>query len=190
MIDWAKIEKVLEKWYTHATGLKMVWSGQSAVHLQRAYGELSISSTVGIGVDENIVTYDSTKPTGRELVRTACGNRQFTLGCKVVSRDARPTKASIYYMEKVRTSLHKPSTIALFETAELSVATILASVDSLNPYQKREENWSIMDVRMNTVANETDAREEGGYIDKTLVTSDLDGLPDDLQLDDKEIPTP
>ena len=190
MIEWAKIEEVLEEWYTRATGLKMIWAGQNAEHLTRAYAELSITSTVGIGIDENLVEFDATKPNGRELVRTATGNRQFTLGCKVVSRDARPSKSARYYMEKVRTSLHKTTTTALFETADLSVASILTSVDTLNPYQKREENWSIMDVRMNTVANETDDRDQGGYIDKTKVTSDVDGVPDDLQLDDKEIPTP
>jgi len=194
MIDWETIEQALKTWFKRATELPVVWASQAQENMPRPYAELNVMSTNGLGIDENRVEYDEDQPAGgdgigRELIYTACGNRQFVLSCKVISRDGRPSKSSKNYMEMARTSLHQHWARDLFKDANLAVCSILTSIDSLNPYQDRAENYSILDIKFNTIAEITDPKDQGTYIESTLISSDVDLWPDGIQLDDEEIPT-
>jgi hypothetical protein len=188
-IDFVNIERKIEDWFALATGLKVQWAGAANTHKSRAYGEMDISAVKAIGIDENTTELDESQPAGRNLIRTTQGNRQFTLSLKVVSRDKRPSKRALYFIEKARTSLSKPSVQADFREVEMSIARTMPTVDSYNLYQSRDENWSILDVIMNTVVNETDPREQGSIIETMDVTSDVDGWPDSIELTAKEIPS-
>jgi len=193
-MDWETIEAALEKWFKLATGLsRVIWDGQKAPMNERPYGELRIFATQGVGEDERRTSYDSTQAAGREMVREVCGHRLFTLGCKVRSRDNRPSKAAQAFLEKARTSLIKLSTLDIFKGAELAVVGAEPLVSLPGTFQGREESFASMDVRFCTVVNETDPREQGGYIETIEVTSDfidVDGnsLPSKLQLVAEQMP--
>lgn len=194
MIDWQTIQDTLREWMAQASGLRTFWRGESIPLEDRPYAELAVGSSQGLGVDETRLEYDDTQPQNREMVRTQCGNRLFTLSCVVRTRDQRPTGAARFYLEKVRTSLRKLSTLQRFRTAQLAVvgAEPLINLDVIfdQSTSGREESQAVMDVRFATVANETDAHDEGGFIETVELRSnklrDQSGTPitDSLQIDD------
>lgn len=190
MIDWQTIQDTLREWMARASGLRTFWRGEAVPIEDRPYAELAIGSSQGLGVDETRIEYDDTRSLGKELIRTQCGNRLFTLSCRVRTRDQSPTGAARFYLEKVRTALKKASSLEMFRTAQLAVvaAEPLINLDVI--FDDREESQAVMDVRFATVANETDAHDQGGYITTVELRSnklkDQSGtdLPDKLQIDD------
>ena len=164
-IDFVNIERVIEDWYGQATGLKVEWEGAANTHKQRAYGVMHLNTVKPIGIDENVTTLDYDQDPGRELVRCTQGNRQFTLVLKVVSRSRRPSESALYYVEKARTSLSKPSVKADLRAVDVSIARVMDTVFDFHTYQDRDENWAVLDVIMNTVVNEIDPREQGSWIE-------------------------
>jgi hypothetical protein len=190
MIDFVKIQKAIGKWFEKQTGLRqVVWDGDDRPMTSRPFGELFITNVRSVGTDMNLQEYDATQPAGKELVSTIAGNRQFILQCKVTSRKSEPNEKALYFIEKARTSLKKPSVIEAFSAADLSVGSILGSISTLNPYQKRAEQVATLDIQFNTCVNETDSSEEGTFIETILVSSDMDLVPDDHQLADEEMPS-
>lgn len=193
-MNWDKIEHVLERWFLRATGVtSVIWAEDKAPLVDRPYGELRLRTSRGVGTDEIRREVDATQSLGKELVRTVSGHRILTLVCKVRSRDNRPSRAAMPYLERARTSLAKLSTIGLFQTAELAIIGAEPLVELPGLFQGRMESLASMDVLLSSVVNETDPREQGGYIDKVEYTSifrNVDGepLPDSLQLDEEEMP--
>jgi hypothetical protein len=191
-VDFVNIERTIKDWFADATGLgaeSVEWAGSADTHKQRPYGEMKISAFQGKGVDENVTTLDETQPAGRNLTRNTQGNRQFILSLKVISRDRNPSQQALYFIEKARTSLSKPSVKAALREAELSVAETMPTTNDFTSYQGRHENWAVLDVKMNTVVNEEDTREQGSVIETIDVTSVVNGWPDSIELTNERIPS-
>jgi hypothetical protein len=193
-MNWSTIQTTLDTWFKRATGLDLVvWDRQAAPMMPRPYGEMNITSTSNVGTDEVRRTYDSQQPPGQEIISEVCGQRIFVLNCRVRSRDNRPGYQASAYIEKLRNSLAKPNTIALFQSAEISLAEATPTVDLTGLFQDRQESYSSFDLRMNAVISEIDPLDQVGYIDKIEITSDLkdvsgNSLPNSLQLIEEEIP--
>lgn len=193
-MNWATLESVLETWFKRATGLTVVaWNKETSAFPSYPFGELTLSTVANVGTDELRRTYNASAEAGKELIYSVAGQRTFTLGCKVRSRDNRPGYSALVYIEKARNSLAKPTTIALFQSAEISLIEATPSVELPGLFQDREESFASFDLRLNAVINETDPLDAGGYIDKTQLTSDLmnvdgESLPNTLQIIQQEIP--
>jgi len=175
-MNWQLIEDTLRQWFLQVTGLSaVIWEGQAAAFPTRPYGELHISAVRNVGEDERRTVFDATQPAGKELVRTVVGHRIFTLGCKARSRDNRPGNAALAYLEKARTSLAQLWVLDLFRSADLAFIDAEATVDLPGAFQDRAESFAAMDIHFCAVVNETDALDQGGYIDKTEIGLGLTG---------------
>lgn len=190
MIDFQTIQDALREWVCKVSGLRTFWRHEATEHEDRPHCELSISSPDSLGTDETIYEYDP----GQGVLRTTqCGQRLFTLGIKVITRDQSPTGAARWYLEKIRTALRKPSAKEAFQAANLALVEALPLINLDRLFQDRMESIELMDVRMATTAVEVDPGENVGYIEKTEVTSALRDpagrlLPSSLQWNRKEIP--
>lgn len=192
-MDWQKIQDALIEWFQLATGLPVMWYGEDAENTQPPFGELQVTSSTGLGIDERRETYDDTQATGEEVVRTQFGNRLFMLNCRVETRDHRPARSAHYYLEKVRTALFQTYSQTRFRAANLAVvgAEPLINLDTF--FNDRQKSEARLDIRFATIIEETDPRDRGGFIDTVLVTSDIldpggDSLSNSLQMDDQEMP--
>jgi hypothetical protein len=192
-VDWETIQTALTAWMTAATNLPVIWDLQAAVYNNKPVAEMRIFASQGVGTDELRRAYDGTAPAGSELQYTVSGHRIFTVGCKVRSRDNRPGYAAPAYLERARTSLTKPSVIALFQNAEIAIIGAEAVQDLSGWFQDRQESFASMDVIMSTVVNDTDSNEIGTYINTVEISSnvvDVSGvsISNTLQLVNEEIP--
>lgn len=189
-IDFKKIQKTLEKWFSDQTGLRqVVWDGDSRENLKTPYGELWIRSIIGLGVDENRSVLDESQDTGRELVYTTVGQRQLTVQCKITTRTNDPECKAHAYMEKLRTSLAFPSVKQLLADNQMSFARAGGmAVMSLSPVQKRDETVAVLEFIFNTTACVTESSEQTTVIEQYGVSSDVDGWPAGIEMDEEGMP--
>jgi len=192
-MNWDVIQTTLEKWFLRATGVAaVVWEGQASKYPDRPYGILHMNAFRNVGTDEHRDDYDGDQEQGKEVVRTTCGHRLFTLGCKVRSRDNRPGKAAFALLEKARTSLAQMWALNMFKQAELAVVGAEGMVDLPGEFDDRQESFASMDVIMCGVVNVTDPRDQGGYINTVEVTSDMadvsgNSISNSLQWNEEQI---
>lgn len=192
-MNWQVMTDTLEKWVKQNADIPVVWSTEAAENHKPPVAQLKISAFQQIGEDEKRAELDEDATDGRDLMYTVTGQRRFTLGCKIRSRDNRPGYAAIAYAEKLRNSLIKPTTIVLFQSAEISVHQAEATVDLSNIFQDREESIAVLDIHMGTVVNESSEREFATYINTVEVTSNVidtsgESIDSSLQWDEEEIP--
>lgn len=192
MIDFQKIQDTLREWFCNASGIPAFWFGEEVENEEKPYCELQIGSTDGLGIDETRETFNPSEP-GREVVRCQSGNRLFILSCRAKSRDQRPNYAARFYLEKVRTALSAAWSKAIFQENNLAFVEALPLVNLDEVFQDRQQSRALLEVQFATAVNVADPHDAGGYIAKTLVSSDYKdaggtSLPADLRLDDKEMP--
>lgn len=193
MMDWQTLQDVLREWGCSASGLPTFWFGEDVENQDKPYLELQVGSSEGLGVDETRQTFDDSQPPGQEIVRTEVGNRLFTLSIRAKTRDQTPTGAARNYLEKVRTALHKKTTLDLFKSKNIAVVRAMGIVNMDAVFQDRQQSVALMDVRLATLAIEADPHDKGGYIESIKVTSTLKDaggteLPASVQINDKEMP--
>ncbi len=193
MMDWQKIQDTLKEWFANISGLETHWFGEQIESLERPYAQLQVSSSNSIGTDDRREEYDDTQPEGEQIVRSIYGNRVFMLGCRVRTRDQTPTGAARWYLEKVRSSLYKISSLDVFKEANLALVGSEAVINLDTVFQQRQESEALLDIRFATAAVETDPRDRGTWIEKIEVSSDIKdpggtSIPASLQFDEEEMP--
>lgn len=140
---------------------------------------LNTLTSGAVGIDELRWTHDAGEPDPAiDFTPTVSGNREFTLSILVSNRDQRATLDAHWHLEKLRTSLQKPTVRDALRVAGLSLQRY-QPIQPLNEERKgRVESKASMDVIFNAVVNDTDTAEAGSYVEKAGITGtlyDLDG---------------
>jgi hypothetical protein len=148
---------------------------------------LNVHTSRSVGVDKLRHQQDVTLPEGADLVPTVTGERQLTLSVLVQSRDQRSDQTARYVLEKLRTSLAKPSVLQAFRAAKLGFSRAEAIVDLDRHLDDRIESMASMDVHFNAVVNERDTAEADGFPERAGIAAELTS-PADLDVGWDEIP--
>lgn len=117
---------------------------------------------------------------------TICGDRALVLSIMVKSRDQSPTKTAMWYLEKIRTSLGKPSVLSALKTAGLAFARAENVQDLDGWLDDRIESVGVLDIHLNAVVNESDDdhTESGSFVETVEIAAELlDPLENDLGWD-------
>lgn len=140
----------------------------------KARARLNFPTIAPVGNDALRWEQDEELDPGEDFIPTVVGNRQVTLSILMQTRDQRPTKSATYFLEKLRTSLKKPSVRAALYAAGLAHATTSGIVPLDRVVDDRWESQASMDVIFNAVAIETDTAEQNSYMDTVGVAATLD----------------
>lgn len=188
MADWASIEAGLESWFETVTGLRLEWRNDRGAGKMspkpRAFAQ--IISVVQEGGNELIYDFDGGQPAAEEMVPTVFGKRLVTVSFMVHNRSQKPTEDARFYLEKARNATRLPSAQQILTDAGIALVsngplTILDSV-----FDKRWESRASFDIIVRVLDCVTYTDEGISYIDKAVVSSDIDGVPDELEFDDEE----
>ena len=187
MIDFATIETGIAEWTQAVVSLPVYWQGRRKPMLAKlpAYVELQIDPVAGQGVDEVRHT-----ESGSDLVPTVAGLRQITVACRVRSRSQAPNKSARYYLEVLRSSLRKPTTLEHFQAYGLAIVRAEPTVNFDATFDERVESVAAFDLVLGLAVNDADS--SIGTIDEVVITShveDAEGeLPSPPNFDDEVIP--
>jgi hypothetical protein len=173
-MNWKSIQEALVVWVEAQSGLKAQWRDEAQVFQAKARLKLSILTSSANGIDETRWEFDGTRALGQEMVPRFCGNRNFTLSIQCETRDQRPEGAARHYLEKLRTSLLKPSVRALLNTAGVAYQSAAAIANLGGILDGREESRAVLDVFFSAVVNERDVNESGSFVEKIEVSHDLE----------------
>ena len=173
-LDLFTIKGALQAWVnTQGAGVVAVWRNEARPFTPKARALLNIIASGSLGVDQLRWAQDTTIAAGEDFVPTVSGNRLFTLSILVQSRDQRPECEASWYLEKLRTSLHKPSVQDAFRAAKIAYQT----TEPLQPLDEtrddRVESIAQLDVHFGAAVNERDTDEGGSFVERVEVTGNL-----------------
>ncbi len=181
-INWENIQNALYNWVSSKTDIAWIWANQDAPQPSYPYGVLNIiSGPVKIGFDELRYLVSDDK-----LDLDVVGNRQFTCSLQVnigpPDADVLPNYDSRALMSYLQATLGLPSVQDLFRTANFSVinAPVAEQFDQVvaDFWISRTQMDLICQTTSCITETDTDA------FDKVKVSSDIEGAPDSIQLDD------
>lgn len=172
-MDLVTIRAALKTWAAAQMAIPAIWRDEPEDYIEIPRAKLHIISSNGVGEDELRYAYDEGADPGEDFQPTVAGARVFTLSVLVESDD-QVTETARKYLEKLRTSLQKPSVKEAFKTAGFAYNQAEAVIDPPRPmYDEYIESVSSLDILFNTVSNETDTDEVGSFVEKATVTGHL-----------------
>lgn len=186
MSNWATIEAGLESWFETVTGLRLDWRNDaSAGQLNpkpRAFAQ--ILSVVQEGGNELLFDYDADSDS---MIPTVFGKRLVTVQFTVHNRSQKPTEDARFYLEKARNATRLPSANEILADAGIAIVSTqpLTILDTV--FDKRWESRASFDIIVRVLDTVVYGVEEGtSYINKAIISSDIEGAPESLQFDDEE----
>lgn len=143
----------------------VVWEDQG-----QQYGvtqiRLKLKSPISIGADE--VRHEEV---GAVLASNYCGNRGMTLSVTCETSSQTDAGFALQYIENIRTRMRREASRLSLENAGMSIRDIQQPVEQ--PFTDGDHQWSkwILDIRLNTVANDLVVPASGGWIESTVIGS-------------------
>lgn len=172
-IDFATHQTAIETWVGDQLGIPVSWQAEQQLFQTKPRARLNIISVSDLGVDQVRWAYDSEAVAGEELVPAVTGLRNLTLSVLVESRSQTASGAARYYLEKLRTSIRKPSVMDALHTAGLALQTI-ESIQVLDEeIDGRLESRASLDFLFGVAVEESDATEAGAYVESADVTATI-----------------
>lgn len=154
-------------------------------------GVIAILNIIGVarnGVDQLDFDQDPTPGSTKALAHVA-GIRHLTVSCRIESYTQRAYADAMSWCETARSRLRLPRIIALLQAAGLAQIGTTDTVDLPTKVDDRMISCASFDVRLGTLATDSDAPSEAGdTLHSVDVRSnkffDLDGNPTDSQMDE------
>jgi hypothetical protein len=175
MMDFAAYEEATRQWIqTQLPGIDAQMRHEGGGWHGKPRALFHFMSSVGVGVDELRYELNADLETGTDYVPVVSGNRRVVLSVMMQTRDQTPEQQAQYYLEKLRTSLRKPSVQALFRVAGLAFATVAGVVNQDRWLDDRMESQAVMDLTFNTIAIDRDSEEADSYVAEVDVTGEHD----------------
>lgn len=189
-MDLATIEPALCTLAANLTGIEEACCVFANAPRPRHNGKLVLLSWVsrtGRALDGASWAYAANANPLLEMTPTAGGAREASLQFSVeVYLDHRPGHSAAALIERARTRLSWPSSLAALGAAGLALATVGAASQADYRADGRMVSRSLFEVRFNCVDFEADTAGRTSYISTATVTGtvvDVDGsdLPDSIQ---------
>jgi len=170
MMDFAAYETAFRSWIeAQLPEVPVQYSTQKGGWQGTPRARINILASLRRGYDDTRWIED-----GDQLTPTFEGHRELTCSVEIRSRDQRLDKSARYYLEKLRTSIRKPSVQDLFTDAGLAYQTTAGVVNLDEEKDGRIESVAVLDFIFNAIAQETDADEALDYVETNLIESTID----------------
>ena len=152
----------IQAWVTDQLGIPVQGRDSSGGWQGKAFARVHLHGGGGVGVDWLAWAQDETADPGEDFIPTVQGCRALVLSVLVRSRDHGHTAGE--YLDKLRTSLAKPSVKEALRTVGLAFSTAENVVDLDGWDNDRTESVASLDVHLNAVVNERDVEEADSFV--------------------------
>lgn len=189
-MDIESYKDAIKAWVEDQAGITAQWRDEKGGWQAKTRARLHLSSPRSLGVDHlGWAQADEGLPAGADFVPQVSGNRTITLSILVQSRNQSGSNVAIWYLEKLRTSLRKPSVRAALYAAGLAHSTSEAALDLDVTVDCRKESQASLDVHFNAVVNEKDEAGADSFVQTTGIKATLETpAGDDAGWPDTEFP--
>ena len=175
-------EDAIQGWFSAATGLTTIWRNQNAPQPPYPYAGLAIiAGPIKLGgKDEQRSSTALGQPPGQDVLVESVGLRTMTVSCRIYTAKEDvldPARHARHLMSVAQSSLGRPSVIAAFSDAGLS---IIEEGDVQNIDEVIEDAFlsrANMEVRFGLASN---VSERTGFIEKVKASSTSLGFDDEL----------
>jgi hypothetical protein len=175
MMDFGAYETAARIWIqTQLPGVDAQMRHESGGWQGKPRALFHFQNSRGVGVDELRFELNADLETGTDYVPVVSGNRQVNLTILVQSRDQTPGQQAQHYLEKLRTSLRKPSVQTLFRDAGLAFASVEGVINQDRWLDDRMESEALMDIFFNAIAVDRDSEEADSYVAQVEVAAEHD----------------
>lgn len=187
--DWTTLETRLPALFGELLGIPCHWRAQPQKMQQGASAVIDLLAPTSIGVDDLRWT-DVADPTTGAITgvqATIVGQRELTLQVSVWSPSQKLGSSARMYLERLRTRLRWPSTLATLKELGLAHVRTEGVVDIEPEQDNRVRSGAALDVRLAYAASEADVAIP--YIETARVQSVSvrnaagDPLPASVQVD-------
>ena len=180
------IKAAIKTWVEAQSGLKAQWRDEAGGWQGKTRIRLHLRSFDSLGVDWLAWEQDEELSAPNDLVPTVQGNRMMVLEIMCESRDQRGNTSAPYYLEKLHTSLKKPSVRSILYAAGLVASSSEAVLDLPSIVDNRIESKAQLDIHLAAVVNERDEDEGDSFVETVEIAGEF-VQPDDSTLGwDKE----
>jgi hypothetical protein len=180
-VDLATVEPALTALAATVTGVESACCVFENAPRPRSNGALVLLSWVSrsaVGIDETSWEYAANADPLLEMTPTVEGPREASLQFAVeVIADQRAGHSAAALIERARTRLRWPSSLAALQAAGLALATIGPATTADYPADGRLVSRSLFEVRLNAAAREADTAGRTSYI-ATVATEGTVKRPD------------
>jgi len=172
-LPFVTFKAAIKTWVEAQSGLVAQWRDEKGGWHQKPRILLHLMDSSGVGEDFLEYVQDTDLDVGSDFVPTVKGNRAMLLSMIAETRDQSGNNTALYYLEKVRTSLKKPSTRSTLYTAGLVASSAEPAKDISKWLDDRVESKAHLDVHLSAVVNDRDEGEAESYVQKATVTGEL-----------------
>lgn len=172
-MSFAAYRTAIKTWVEAQSGLTAQWRDDTGGWQQKPRVRMHLRDSGSRGVDYVDWAYDGTLDAPDDFVPTVHGLRSVVLSLIVETRDQSGDTTAAYYLEKLRTSMKKPSVRAGLYASGVVIESAEAVVDMDGWFENRVESRAHLDVHLGLVDNERDENEAQSYVDNFTATGAL-----------------
>jgi len=162
----ATFRTAIKTWVEAQSGITAQWRDHAGGWQSKPRIRLHLQDSNDLGVDWLHWAQDTDLDVGEDFVPTVQGNRSLLLTMICETRDQSGNTTAMYYLEKLRSSLKKPSTRATLYAAGLVVSSTEPLQDLTSWVDDRIESKAHLDVHLSAVVNDRDENEADSFTEK------------------------
>jgi hypothetical protein len=145
-MEWQDLQDGVKAWLALEAGIpahQIAWDGEAETHRGYPRADLQLLGHTSEGMDETVYVPDKDG-----LIVEVHGNRLVTLVISWQSRDQRGPTKGFSVLERMRTQLERPDTIAAFDALGVSIRDASVTVDAGKVKDLREESAATLRVTL------------------------------------------
>lgn len=170
-MDWATIQPVLQLMAETEMGIPCLWEDQNQPRPAHPFATLAVTSVQKLGVDDVKRVYNATND---EMDVEVQGQRGFRLRVQVYTDSQQPTGSAVFYLDKMRGGVAKPSNKTIFKTTNIAFKTADDAQNIGRLIQGASESRWLMNLQFAGSVSFTDSAES--YINTVELTGEVSGI--------------
>ena len=152
-MDIKSIRDALRDWAKNTTGLPCRWDNEPTGLQMKLPAVFVLTGPINMeNVGEDEVRY--TDVDAGHVQASVVGWREFDVMVRCVARTQDPNKSAQFQLERLRTALLRPSTLALFDAAGIAILRMSKAVQFDAPFDERYESVASATWRLTAVVDE------------------------------------
>lgn len=161
-----EFQNAVYEWFSGATEIEVIWGNQNAPRPNYPYGTLLITSgpILMSPFAEERTSFDDSRPLGQEVALDEVVPIQFVVSCQIYDNEG----LALEYINKAQIALMRPSYLAAFRVANISVARSNPITNISGLIEDKIQSRAGLDVTFNASMSYV---EYVGYIEKVKAKS-------------------
>lgn len=168
-MDITQIKADVLTWAKNVTGMPCAWADDPQSMQVKLPARIELEWTTLVNVGQDWLQY--AENVDGDMVPTVVGNREFSVTVRAVSRSQAGNSTGQFFVEKLRTSLKKPSVLGHFQASEIAIVRMGPAATYKQVFDGRAEAVAAAELRLAAAIADSDI--PAGRIAQVEVRSEL-----------------